>query len=62
LVNGSGCKAVAVACDVTDEQQAHDLLKRGRDEFGHAYPEFAGFVVGVDNETKRDRSVPVKGW
>ncbi len=33
-LNGNGGKALAVACDVTDEQQAHDLIKRGRDEFG----------------------------
>jgi NADP-dependent 3-hydroxy acid dehydrogenase YdfG len=33
-VNGNGGKALAVACDVTDEQEAHDLIKRGRDEFG----------------------------
>jgi NADP-dependent 3-hydroxy acid dehydrogenase YdfG len=29
-----GGKAIAVACDVTDEQQAHDLIKRAKDEFG----------------------------
>ena len=29
-----GDKALAVACDVTDEQQAHDLIKRAKDEFG----------------------------
>ena len=33
-----GGKALAVACDVTDEQQAHDLIKRGRDEFGRVDP------------------------
>src|SRR5918995_5242399 len=33
-INGNGGKALGVACDVTDEQQAHDLIKRGRDEFG----------------------------
>jgi NADP-dependent 3-hydroxy acid dehydrogenase YdfG len=33
-VNGNGGKALAIACDVTDEQQAHDLIKRARDEFG----------------------------
>jgi NADP-dependent 3-hydroxy acid dehydrogenase YdfG len=34
-INGKdGGKAIAVACDVTDEQQAHDLIKRAKDEFG----------------------------
>ena len=33
-INGNGGKALGVACDVTDEQQAHDLIKSGRDEFG----------------------------
>jgi NADP-dependent 3-hydroxy acid dehydrogenase YdfG len=33
-VNGNGGKTLAIACDVTDEQQAHDLIKRARDEFG----------------------------
>jgi NADP-dependent 3-hydroxy acid dehydrogenase YdfG len=33
-INGNRGKALGVACDVTDEQQAHDLIKRGRDEFG----------------------------
>lgn len=61
-VNGSVCKAVPVACDVTDEQRAHALLKSGRDQFGRAYTEFAGSVVGVDNESNRDLSESVKGW
>src|SRR5919202_1240615 len=34
-INGKdGGKALAVACDVTDEQQAHDLIKRAKGEFG----------------------------
>ncbi len=33
-VNGNGGEALAVACDVTDEQQAHDLIRRAKDEFG----------------------------
>ena len=34
-INGKdGGKALAVANDVTDEQQAHDLIKRAKDEFG----------------------------
>jgi NADP-dependent 3-hydroxy acid dehydrogenase YdfG len=34
-INGKdGGRAIAVACDVTDEQQAHDLIKRAKDEFG----------------------------
>ena len=33
-INGDGGKALAFACDVTDEQQAHALIRRGRDEFG----------------------------
>jgi NADP-dependent 3-hydroxy acid dehydrogenase YdfG len=33
-INGDAGKALAVACDVTDEQQAHDLIRRSRDEFG----------------------------
>ena len=34
-INGKdGGKALAVASDVTDEQQAHDLIKRAKDEFG----------------------------
>jgi NADP-dependent 3-hydroxy acid dehydrogenase YdfG len=33
-INGNRGNALGIACDVTDEQQAHDLIKRGRDEFG----------------------------
>ena len=61
-INGDGDRALTVAADLIDERQDHDLVQRAKDEFGHAYPEFAGFVVRVDNETKRDRSVSVKGW
>jgi NADP-dependent 3-hydroxy acid dehydrogenase YdfG len=33
-INGNGGKALAVACDVTDEEQAHDLIQRAKEEFG----------------------------
>src|SRR5215207_697973 len=33
-INGDGGKALAVSCDVTDEEQAHDLIQRAKDEFG----------------------------
>ncbi len=34
-INGkNGGKALAVSCDVTDEEQAHDLIRRAKDEFG----------------------------
>src|ERR671933_2303017 len=33
-VKGNGGKALAVACDVTDEGQAHDLIRKAKDEFG----------------------------
>ncbi len=33
-IEGNGNKALAVACDVTDEEQAHDLIRRAKDEFG----------------------------
>ncbi|MDP8951422.1 MAG: SDR family NAD(P)-dependent oxidoreductase [Actinomycetota bacterium] len=33
-ISGNGGEALAVACDVTDEQQAHDLIRRAKDEFG----------------------------
>jgi NADP-dependent 3-hydroxy acid dehydrogenase YdfG len=34
-INGKdGGRALAVTCDVTDEQQAHDLIKKAKDEFG----------------------------
>ncbi len=34
-INGNGGQALAVECDVTDEeQQAHALIQRAKDEFG----------------------------
>jgi NADP-dependent 3-hydroxy acid dehydrogenase YdfG len=33
-VTQDGGKAIAVACDVTDEEQAHDLIQRAVEEFG----------------------------
>lgn len=33
-LNGGGGKALAVECDVTDEEQAHALIQRAKDEFG----------------------------
>jgi NADP-dependent 3-hydroxy acid dehydrogenase YdfG len=33
-LNGDGGKALAVECDVTDEEQAHALIQRAKDEFG----------------------------
>ena len=33
-INGNGGEALAIACDVTDEEQAHDLIQRAKDEFG----------------------------
>ncbi|MDQ3922275.1 MAG: SDR family NAD(P)-dependent oxidoreductase [Actinomycetota bacterium] len=33
-VEGNGDRALAVACDVTDEEQAHDLIRQAKDEFG----------------------------
>ncbi len=34
-INGKdGGKALSVECDVTDEEQAHDLIQRAKDEFG----------------------------
>ena len=34
-INGKeGGKALSVECDVTDEEQAHALVRRTRDEFG----------------------------
>ena len=33
-INGDGRQALAVECDVTDEEQAHDLISRAKDEFG----------------------------
>jgi NADP-dependent 3-hydroxy acid dehydrogenase YdfG len=34
-VGRGGGKVIAVECDVTDEEQAHDLVQRAVDEFGH---------------------------
>jgi NADP-dependent 3-hydroxy acid dehydrogenase YdfG len=33
-IKGSGGKALAVECDVTDEWQAHDLIRQAKEEFG----------------------------
>ena len=33
-IQGNGSKALAVECDVTDEEQAHDLISRAKEEFG----------------------------
>jgi NADP-dependent 3-hydroxy acid dehydrogenase YdfG len=33
-INGRWGKALAVECDVTDEQQAHGLIRKAKDEFG----------------------------
>jgi len=33
-IEGNGSKALAVACDVTDEEQAHELIRRAKEEFG----------------------------
>src|SRR5215218_4065496 len=33
-IAGDGGRALAVRCDVTDESQAHDLLRRAEEEFG----------------------------
>lgn len=33
-LNGDRGKALAVECDVTDEEQAHALIQRAKDEFG----------------------------
>src|SRR5215210_1807762 len=33
-INGDGGKALAVECDVTEEEQAHDLIRRAKEEFG----------------------------
>ena len=33
-LNGAGGKALAVECDVTDEEQAHALIQRAKDKFG----------------------------
>ncbi len=34
MINGNGGEALAVACDVTDEEEAHGLIQRAREEFG----------------------------
>ncbi len=33
-INGNGGKALPVECDVTDEEQAHGLIQKARDEYG----------------------------
>lgn len=33
-IESNGGQALAVECDVTDEEQAHDLLRRAKEEFG----------------------------
>jgi NADP-dependent 3-hydroxy acid dehydrogenase YdfG len=33
-INDDGGKALSVSCDVTDEEEAHDLIQRAKDEFG----------------------------
>ncbi len=33
-IEGDGGKALAVSCDVTDEGQAHDLIRRAKEELG----------------------------
>jgi NADP-dependent 3-hydroxy acid dehydrogenase YdfG len=33
-IEGDGSKALAVACDVTDEEQAHQLISKAKEEFG----------------------------
>jgi NADP-dependent 3-hydroxy acid dehydrogenase YdfG len=33
-IKGGGGKALAVECDVTDEGQAHDLIRQAKEEFG----------------------------
>ncbi len=33
-INGHGDKALAVECNVTDEKQAHGLIRKAKDEFG----------------------------
>jgi NADP-dependent 3-hydroxy acid dehydrogenase YdfG len=33
-ISGDGDKAVAVECDITDEEQAHGLIRQAKDEFG----------------------------
>ncbi len=33
-INGNGGKALPVECDVTDEEQAHGLIQKAKDEYG----------------------------
>jgi NADP-dependent 3-hydroxy acid dehydrogenase YdfG len=33
-IEGNGSRALAVSCDVTDEDQAHDLVRKAKEEFG----------------------------
>ncbi|MDQ3925869.1 MAG: SDR family NAD(P)-dependent oxidoreductase, partial [Actinomycetota bacterium] len=33
-MNGKGGQALSVECDVTDEEQAHGLIRQAKDEFG----------------------------
>jgi NADP-dependent 3-hydroxy acid dehydrogenase YdfG len=33
-INGNGGKALSVECDVTDEEQAHELIQKAKDEVG----------------------------
>jgi NADP-dependent 3-hydroxy acid dehydrogenase YdfG len=33
-IEGNGSRALAISCDVTDEEQAHDLIRRAKEEFG----------------------------
>jgi NADP-dependent 3-hydroxy acid dehydrogenase YdfG len=33
-INGNGGQALSVECDVTDEEQAHGLIRQAKDEFG----------------------------
>ena len=33
-INGNGGKALSVECDVTDEEQAHGLIRQAKDELG----------------------------
>jgi len=33
-INGNGGKALSIECDVTDEEQAHELIQKAKDELG----------------------------
>ena len=33
-IEGNGCRALSVSCDITDEGQAHALIQRSEEEFG----------------------------